>query len=398
MGGQLKEVSEEKKPEAAAVAADRTAGRFGFIDLLRGFALVVMIETHVINAYLPMSLRHTWFFFWLTFFNGLVAPTFLFASGFSLMLQGRKQWSNWLGFNIQFWKQMRRLGFILLVAYYSHLQHFALSRYLGEQDPAIWKTTLQVDILQCIGVSLLIIHLLIFILRKPAITAWSAMVLAIGVAMFTPLVWSHDFTPQLPLALALFLNPHGISLFPLFPWMSFIFCGVFVSQRFTRAWEGGCDRPFMVKTALAGGVMILAGLMGTRIPWSLPGQGNYFTTSPLYVLIRLGCVLIFCSSWYALEKYRRFAPSSIRLAGQESLLVYGVHLWVIFAFLRGRHLGPILGLEMGYLMCFLVSAAIILFMLWLARKWNGWKKNYPSRIKRGQFVVVMLMIIIFLLR
>ena len=73
------------------------AQRYGFIDLLRGFALVVMIETHVVNAYLPLALKKgSTFFFWLAFTNGLVAPAFLFASGFSLVLQSNHQWDNWL--------------------------------------------------------------------------------------------------------------------------------------------------------------------------------------------------------------------------------------------------------------------------------------------------------------
>ena len=212
----------EERPESRP---DVSGTRYAFVDLLRGWALVVMIETHVINAYLPMASRRSWFFFWLSFFNGLVAPTFLFASGFSIMLQGRKQWEDWLHFRLPFWKQMRRLGFIAMVAYYSHLQHFELSKYLHPDDPDIWKRTLQVDILQCIVASLLIVHILAFLLRRPAATAWGALLLACTVTILTPMMWARDFTSQLPLSLALFLNPHGISLFPLFPWTAFL-CAV----------------------------------------------------------------------------------------------------------------------------------------------------------------------------
>jgi uncharacterized membrane protein len=385
--------------EKQANSQRNTSGiRFGFIDLLRGFALVVMIETHVINSYLPTESRHTWFFFWLTFFNGLVAPTFLFASGFSVMLQGRKQWDDWLHFRLPFWKQLRRLGFIALVAYYSHLQHFGLSKYLHPDEPEIWKNTLQVDILQCIVASLLVIHLLAFLLRRPGTTAWGALLLAVAAATLTPMVWARDFTKQMPLALALFMNPHGISLFPLFPWISFILCGAFVCYPFTESLDRGTDPGFMSKMSFSGILLIMAGELGNLMPFSLPGYQNFFTTSPLYVTIRLGCILIFCSGLYGLEKYLRWVPEPIRLAGQESLLVYGVHLWVIFGLLRGRHLGPVLGLEMGYFGCFLMSAAIIIFMLWLAGIWHSLKRTYPVYTKRAQFAAVLIMIAVFLLR
>jgi uncharacterized membrane protein len=378
--------------------AARTAGRYGFIDLLRGFALVVMVETHVVNAYLPMAARHTWFFFWLTFFNGLVAPTFLFSSGFSIMLQGKRQWDNWLHFRLPFWQQMRRLGFIAMVAYYSHLDHFKLSKYLHPEEPGIWKNTLQVDILQCIVASLLIIHLLIFLLRKPHRLAWGALVLAAAVAILTPLVWARDFTGSLPLGLALFLNPHGISLFPLLPWLCFILCGTVTAIFFLRAVEQASDGRFMRNTLFVGIGLIVAGLACEEMPYTLPGHHNFFTTSPLYVMIRLGCVLIICAALYALEKFLRWMPKGIQGVGQESLLVYGVHLWIIFAFLRGKHVGPILGLEAGYLGCFGLSLAIIAFLLWLARQWHNLKINYHLWTKRTQAATVLAMIVVFLLR
>jgi len=42
-----------------------------------------------------------------------------------MILQANNQWDNWLHFRLPFWKQLRRLGFITLVAYYCHLQGFS---------------------------------------------------------------------------------------------------------------------------------------------------------------------------------------------------------------------------------------------------------------------------------
>jgi hypothetical protein len=51
---------------------------------------------------------------------------------------------------------MRRLGFITLVAYYTHVQGFSLNRYLVHwNDYTIWAKSLKVDVLQCIVASLL---------------------------------------------------------------------------------------------------------------------------------------------------------------------------------------------------------------------------------------------------
>ncbi len=381
-----------------ARASGKPSVRYGFIDLLRGFALVVMIETHIVNAYLPADVRLRPFFFWLTFVNGLVAPTFLFASGFSIMLQGTRQWENWLHFRPPFWKQMSRLGFITLVAYYSHLDDFKLSRYLHPEDPDIFRKSLQVDILQCIVASLLIIHILIFLFRKPNRLAWGALSLAAGVAFLTPLMWSRDFSRDLPLAFALFLNPHGISLFPLFPWITFILAGTVAAIFFLGSVERKGDGHFMLYMSLGGTAMIVAGLLARGAPVTLPGHHSFYTTSPLYVFIRLGCVLIICSGLYALERFRKWRPGPILVAGQESLLVYGVHLWVIFALLRGKHVGPLLGLEAGYIGCFALSLAVIVLLLILARLYHTLKMSYPEWTRYGRIATVLTLIAVFILR
>jgi uncharacterized membrane protein len=375
------------------------APRYGFVDLLRGFALVVMIETHVSNAYLPLELKKgSEFFFWLAFVNGLVAPAFLFASGFSIVLQSSGQWENWLRFRPPFWRQMRRLGFITLVAYYTHVQGFRLSRYLAHwNDYTFWSRSLKVDVLQCIVLSLLVVHVLIFVLRKKWLLPWGALALAIAVAVFTPWMWAQDFRGKLPLSLAFFLNPHGVSLFPIFPWLCFILAGACTSSFFLRSVELKKMDQFMPKIAVLGLLMIAGGLLLRSVPYSLPGHVNFYTTSPLYMMIRIGCVLIICFLLYRLEIGGKWIPKPVQVAGQESLLVYGVHLWVIFALLRGSLFGPILGLQTGYLGCFSISIAIVLFMLYLAGHYHAIKRKYPRRLSRVQAIIVVLMIAVFTL-
>ncbi len=387
--------------EAVMAETGKVAGtkvRYGFIDLLRGWALVVMIETHVVNAYLPTEVKLKPFFFWLTFVNGLVAPTFLFASGFSIMLQASRQWDNWLHFRAPFWHHMRRLGFIAMVAYYSHMDDFKLSKYLHPEDADIFKKSLQVDILQCIVASLLVVHVLILLLRKPGRLVWGALFLAVAVALLTPLAWARDFTQDLPVGLALFLNPHGVSFFPLFPWISFFLAGTVAAVFFLNSVKDATDARFMRYTSIGALAMIAAGLAARSSPFTLPGHQNFYTTSPLYMLIRLGCVLLICTGLYFAEEYRRWLPGPILVAGQESLLVYGVHLWVIFAFLRGKHVGPLLGLEAGYVGCFALSAAVITLLLLLAHGYHALKRGYPVWTRLGRATAVVATIFVFVLR
>jgi uncharacterized membrane protein len=392
-------LAQPAEQEAVQAAAEAGVSRYGFIDLLRGFAIVMMIETHSVNAYLPAVLRKgSPLFFWLSFVNGLVAPGFLFAAGFSLVLQGNSQWDNWLHFRAPFWRQMRRLGFITLVAYFSHLYGFKLSRYLRNWgDATMWTKSFQVDVLQCIVLSLLVVHLLIFILRKKSFLPWGTGLLAVCVAFVTPWMWSHDFRGSVPLSMALFLNPHGVSPFPIFPWICFVLTGSCVSCFFLKSARSQSIPRFMRIIFCLGVAMIVAGLLMRNASYTLPGFVNFYTTSPLYVMIRVGCILLITAILYTLESAARWVPRLIQVAGQESLLVYGVHLWLIFSLLRGKRLGPILGLQTGYLGCILLSASIIIFMLFLAKGWHALKKKYSLHIKVGQVVTVLIMAAVFVL-
>jgi uncharacterized membrane protein len=398
-------VQSGNNPELPSLGSNRTSTsvsskgpRYGFVDLLRGFAIIMMVETHVVNAYLPHALKKEYgFFFWLAFLNGLVAPSFLFATGFSLILQSNHQWDNWLHFRPPFWRQMRRIGFITLVAYYTHLQWFGVRWYMKSwNDARMWDRTFQVDVLQCIVVSLLAVIAIIMIFRKRVFLPWVTGILGLGIALATPWMWSLNFRGKLPLPIALFLNPHGISFFPIFPWMSCVLAGAFACHFFLKAANSEKIANYMKFTACLGGLMIAAGLLLKNVPYTLPGESSFYTTSPLYLMIRLGCVLLLCAILFKYEARAKWMQP-VQLAGQESLLVYGVHLWIIYAFLRGRFLGPMIGKQFGFLGCFSLSIAIIVLMLVLAKYWHALKKNFPRQTRFAQAGIVIIMVIVFLM-
>jgi uncharacterized membrane protein len=395
----LKRTEELKVPREGLAGNGGKAGsqRYGFVDLLRGFALVVMIETHVVNAYLPAALRRGEFFFWLSFVNGLVAPSFLFASGFSIELQARRKWEDWLHLGPAFWKQMRRMGFILLVAYSIHLPDFGLRKFLVPHDPAFWKRAFQVDILQCIVVSLLAVNVLILLTRKRGVFFWVAASVGVVAALATPRIWAQDFTTRWPLFVAMFLNPHGISLFPLFPWIGFVLAGSCAAHLFLNAVEKRADARSMQRAFFVGAAAIACGWLARALPLFSAWNVGYYITSPLYVLVRLGCVVILCAGLYAMEKRLGWVPGPIRLAGQESLLVYTLHLMLVFSILRGKLVAALLGLEAEHAACFLMSAAIIVLMLWLAGIWHNLKRNRPRIARASLAALVGINLILFLL-
>ena len=106
--------------------------RFTFIDLLRGWAIIIMIEVHVFNAFLLPELKQTGWFDILTFVNGLVAPAFLFVSGFAFQVSSGSKLDDMRKFKSSFWKKLLRYFSIILIGYALHLPFYSLSKVLNK--------------------------------------------------------------------------------------------------------------------------------------------------------------------------------------------------------------------------------------------------------------------------
>jgi hypothetical protein len=247
-------------------------------------------------------------------------------------------------------------------------------------------------------VSLVTINILILLTRRQGVFAWAAALVGAGAMLATPWIWARDFVGRIPLGLALYLNPHGVSLFPLFPWITFVMAGACAAYLFLNAASKREDPSFMRNALFVSLVVILGCLVARDLPLSDYWRAGFYRTSPLYVMIRLGCVVILCAGLYAMEKRFGWMPRNIRLAGQESLLVYTLHLLLIFSILRGKMLSPILVREAGYFQCFLMSAAIIVLMLWLARIWNRLKRNHPRAARAVLASFAGINVLLFLLK
>ena len=206
--------------------ADLTPSRrCDWIDQLRAWAVIVMIEVHVVNAWLLPGLRPDW----LNYLNGLVAPSFLMAAGFSLVVSTFRT----DGTLRPFWPDTaRRLGFILLCAYALHAPGFTLADWTVLNTVQKARELFKIDILQCIVFSLLVLQVLARLVRNPRVFTFLALVLALYIPLVSPSLWATGVADGLWLPIRGFFNGNvdrGVqALFPLFPWLAFPAFGAFL--------------------------------------------------------------------------------------------------------------------------------------------------------------------------
>lgn len=191
--------------------------RIHAFDWLRGVAVVVMIQTHC-QVLLKKGLIETKWGWELVRIDGLVAPAFVFSAGFALALvqvraalAGRRE--------AQAKKTLKRLGEVLLVASFINFIWFPVLR-----EP---KWLFRIDILHCIGLSLLLaLPLLVGLSTRPQVLRWVMLALAATVFTVSPFFEDVGGIPSL------FLNTKtGVldattgATFPLLPWAGYVFLG-----------------------------------------------------------------------------------------------------------------------------------------------------------------------------
>lgn len=377
--------------------------RLVFIDLLRGWAVIVMIETHVFNATILKSISQSVPFDLLTFINGLVAPSFLFASGMAYAVTTRRKLPSYLSFGTPLFKQLGRLLFILAIGYTLHLPKFNLGQLLTGVTGEQWLIFFQADVLQCIAVCLLFLQILLLIVRTERRLYQAAGVISVIVLLVTPIVWGVDFLRVLPAPLAAYMNGQHLSLFPLFPWSVFLFTGAIAGYLFSEARDGvSAPQPadaagLFTKRFLQAGVGLLAlSFVFMPLGWLYPTY-NYWMFSPSFVLLRLGIVLFLCALMFWYEQRKGVGPHSpVALVGRESLLVYTTHLLLIYGNFGAFNFRRWANQSFGYVEAVVWTVLLLALMLVLAYGWDRVRRADP-RVKQWiQLAVLALFIGVFL--
>lgn len=305
--------------------------RLAWIDLLRGVAVVGMIETHVMNTLLSAGFDGAAWRHQLSFYNGLLAPAFLWIAGFVQGLAIRKARRE--GRPVVSLARLRRLGFVAMLGY---LLHVPWNPWLaGDFSPESWRIALQADILQCMAVSL---ALLLFagLARDRSFDGITAL-LAAGFVFLAPAAqhWHTGVT-----GIDAFLNHDNGSLFPLFPWFSFCATGSLMSR-----WEVSW------KTLLPGSLVLI--VVGMNF-----APTAYSYVHPSFFAERLGWLgLLITLVWLVGQKV---APGWLQLAGRESLFIYVAHLLLLHSI---PFHGTTLNLWIGRTLSWWATACVFLAVL-----------------------------------
>jgi uncharacterized membrane protein len=310
--------------------------RLAYVDWMRGLACVLMFQTHCYDSWLGGSARKSTFFMWSQLGGTLPAPLFLFLAGISFALVTDKLRQKGLP-TAQIAKTTIRRGAEILA--FGLL--FRVQEFLIAWGWAPWSDLFRVDILNTIGVSMMLMGVLCGIeLAFTRGTRWmlgaSALGVGLTISLLTPFLWTSWAPGWLPWPLESYINGvHNLGkpqawLFPIFPWTAFAFVGLATGFFLLSDWAKARGAAFVVVGA--SGVILIYGARWLDHRPQLYAVYDFWHTSPNFFLIRVGLLMIIMAAAYV---WCRWGPgqwgfSPLIQMGQTSLLVYWVHLEFVY--------------------------------------------------------------------
>ena len=372
--------------------------RVVFIDLLRGWAGLVMIEVHVVNAFVLPEIRSAGWFPILNFVNGLVAPSFLFVAGLVFVVVSERKATEFRGYGGGFWKQMGRISLIWVVGYCLHLPFFSLRRTLKETTPEHWLNFYQADVLHCIAAGLLAIFAARVIVKRDEVFERLLWVGAFAAVVMAPFLWDVDFNRSVHPLVSAYVNGQHFSQFPLFPWLGFLFFGGIVGVKFLNARARDREELFIRSIVLWGiGCVAVALLMGDH--FRIPGASKDIRPQPVFFLLRLGVVLLLLGGCWWYEQFRKTERSFVLTVSRETLLVYASHLLIIYGTLwNDQSLAALFGQSWPLEQCAAAAAALAVVMIMMAELWGRMKQKSRPVARNLSIAGGLVVLLVFLVQ
>jgi uncharacterized membrane protein len=390
---------------------------------MRGLACVLMFQTHCYDAWLGGDARKTSFLTGSQLLGTLPAPLFLFLAGISFALVTDKLIRKGLAPAAITRTMVRRGAEILAFGLLLRLQEFLIA-----WGWAPWSDLLRVDVLNIIGLSMI----LMAVLCGLTLTVWArtrgvnrstlpdgsyqgmpsgiprvgeegsgisrcrpilvaaAIATAALIALLTPPLHTTWRPTWLPWPLESYINgchnlgvPQGW-LFPLFPWAAFAFAGLAAGFILFSDQARNQTAKTLALFAAVGALAILAAYGFDHSSFHLYSVYNYWHTSPNFLMMRVGLLLVIAFLSYAWCRWglatRGFSPL-IQL-GQTSLLVYWVHIEFVYGrfSILPKRVQTISSASWG-----LLEITLFMLLLSLVRTRVDWKRiGWRKMIRRVQ--------------
>ncbi|MCW5515451.1 DUF1624 domain-containing protein [Muriicola sp. Z0-33] len=313
---------------------EKKTARLYFIDAMRAWAILMMLQGHFIDGLLDNAFRdpaNSAYVVW-KYFRGITAPVFFTVSGFIFTYLLIKVPQRGLE-NPRIKKGVKRGLQLLVIAYLLRLNLFGLFKGV------IYKSFFLVDVLHCIGLSILAIIGVYLLTHNSKKIYFPVSLLAITLVLFLfePAYKQWDLS-FMPAALANYISRANGSVFTIIPWLGYTAFGGFLATIFTHYKNAkNLYHAAIPITAISGLALIYfsSSFFVSLSEWS--GIGLFKAIySNNYLFIRLGDVLVVFAIFMLFREYLK--NKTFLRTGQNTLSIYVIHFIILYGSFTGMGL------------------------------------------------------------
>lgn len=275
------------------------AGRKPYLDWLRGIAVIVMVASHVTDAWTRVEDRQRDLYGYTVIIAGLASPLFLFLAGLTLAMAASARATS-AGH-----RAAARMACVRGLQIFALAFLFRLQAQLLGWGPLV--NLLKVDMLNIMGLAMLAAAILWSLSSRRVVRSALLALATAGLAMSTPLVREAGWLAVLPDAIEAYVRPlPGRNNFALFPWAGYLLGGAIAGELIQAAHTAHAERRLQLG-------FFVAGMAGLAIAYALSFQpsmypnANFWTSSPTFFFIRLGLSTALLPTAWAIDRIHLFA-------------------------------------------------------------------------------------------
>lgn len=338
----------------------------------------MMLQGHFIDGLLDNAFRdntNNGYLLW-KYFRGMTAPVFFTVSGFIftyLLIKVPEK-----GYKNPRVKKGLKRGFELLIIGYVLRMNLN-----GLLDGEIYSSTYLVDVLHCIGVSIIgiiAIYLITQVNRKflfPAVLLSITLILFIFEPIYS--IWSYSFLPD---ALANYFTKSNGSVFTVFPWVGYATFGAFISILFHRYKNQQHLYTGAISIFIVSGLVLIF-LSSDFFMWLSHLTGIQLFSDIFYnnyLFIRLGDVFIAFAVFMLVRQW--LTNDTLLKIGQSTLSIYVIHFMILYGSLTGLGLYQHYNHTLSPTQVILGAIAFMIVCSFLALQYEKHKKQIKQYLAK----------------
>lgn len=353
----------------------KRSSRLHFMDAIRAFAIIMMLQGHFVHSLLGDVYRdknNLIYTIW-EYFRGMTAPTFFTITGFVFTYLLLKQKTTGLE-NPRVLKGVKRAIKVIFWGYLLRLSFYAL--FTGTVNASFFY----VDVLQCIGTSLLLLIGIYLVLCRINETWFQNTVLVLGVTIFLlQPVYGSCILEFLPQTVANYFTNKNGSVFTLLPWFGYVCFGSYMATIFLKHGE---HKKFYSYTIM---ILFFVGILLVFFSSPVLMLGHSFTGIAIFksvaynnfLFIRLGNVCMLFSIFIIGRDY--VTSKVITKIGGRTLSIYIVHFFVLYGSWFGLGLSRFFYHSLTPLQVFIGALLFILSICTLVLSYYKFEEDIKNR-------------------